>query len=371
MTRLLAPGDPAPWFHAPALDGNPRYAFHTVAGRWTLMLFTGSAAHDGSIAAIAEVARNRELFDDSQACFFGVTVDPADAAERRIAQALPGIRWLLDYDRAVSTSFGAIRTGDIGVSYVPHWLLLDPMLRVQAVAALTDGARIIAALRQCLAAPITATSAPVLIVPNILPPDLCQRLIALYDGDGGAESGFMREENGITVERVDHSHKRRSDYTIDDPALVTELKQRLSRTLRPMIQRAFQFESKRIERFIVACYDATTGGYFRPHRDNTTKGTAHRKFACTINLNSGDYEGGDLTFPEFGPATYRAPSGGAVVFSCSLLHEALPVTRGRRYAFLPFLYDDEGARMRERNLAHVAPELQSYRSGLPAEADPF
>jgi len=38
-----------------------------------------------------------------------------------------------------------------------------------------------------------------------------------------------------------------------------------------------------------------------------------------------------------------------VVFSCSLLHEARPVTAGRRYALLPFLYDDAAARVREAN----------------------
>ena len=43
------------------------------------------------------------------------------------------------------------------------------------------------------------------------------------------------------------------------------------------------------------------------------------------------------------------PTGGAVVFSCSLLHEATPVTRGKRYAYLPFLYDEEGARIRQEN----------------------
>ena len=63
----------------------------------------------------------------------------------------------------------------------------------------------------------------------------------------------------------------------------------------------------------------------------------------TINLNADDYEGGDLRFPEYGPRTYRAPTGGAIVFSCSLLHEATPVTKGRRFAFLPFLYDEDGA----------------------------
>jgi hypothetical protein len=41
------------------------------------------------------------------------------------------------------------------------------------------------------------------------------------------------------------------------------------------------------------------------------------------------------------------------VLSCPLLHEATPVTRGRRYAFLPFLYDEEAAKVRQANLGHV------------------
>jgi hypothetical protein len=212
--------------------------------------------------------------------------------------------------------------------------------------------------------------APVLIAPRILPPVLCRRLIDLYERQGGEESGFMREIGGITTAIVDHGHKRRTDCAIGDEELITALKSCMFHLLRPLVQRAFQFEATRIERWIVACYDGGTGGYFRPHRDNTTKGTAHRKFAVTINLNAEEYEGGDLCFPEFGPQTYRAPTGGAVVFSCSLLHEARPVTRGRRYAFLPFLYDDAGARLRESNLAYVAPELQTYRSGLPSEEPP-
>lgn len=96
-------------------------------------------------------------------------------------------------------------------------------------------------------------------------------------------------------------------------------------------------------------YDGGSGGFFRPHRDNTTLGTAHRRFACTINLNTQAYAGGDLRFPEFGPRTYRAPTGGAVVFSCAMLHEATPVTAGTRYAFLPFFYDEQAARQREQN----------------------
>ena len=47
----------------------------------------------------------------------------------------------------------------------------------------------------------------------------------------------------------------------------------------------------RIERYIIACYDAATGGHFAAHRDNTTPGTAHWRFAVTINLND-DFVGG-------------------------------------------------------------------------------
>ena len=73
----------------------------------------------------------------------------------------------------------------------------------------------------------------------------------------------------------------------------------------------------------------------------------------TINLNAEDFSGGGLRFPEFGPTEYRAPTGGAVVFSCSLLHQAMPVTAGRRYAFLPFLYDEAAAKIREENLKFI------------------
>jgi predicted 2-oxoglutarate/Fe(II)-dependent dioxygenase YbiX len=128
------------------------------------------------------------------------------------------------------------------------------------------------------------------------------------------------------------------------------------------MMRAFHYQPTRIERWMVGCYDSATGGFFRPHRDNTTAATAHRVFACTINLNAEDYEGGDLRFPEYGARSYRAPTGGAVIFSCSLLHEALPVTRGRRYALLPFFYDDAKAELRERNQIYLADNPDSHNA---------
>ncbi len=66
---------------------------------------------------------------------------------------------------------------------------------------------------------------------------------------------------------------------------------------------------------------------------------AFRQFAVSLNLNTGEYEGGDLEFPEFDNDLYSPPAGGAVVFSASLLHAAKPVTRGKRYVLLTFLHD--------------------------------
>ena len=49
------------------------------------------------------------------------------------------------------------------------------------------------------------------------------------------------------------------------------------------------------------------------------------------------------------------------MFSCPLLHAVSTVTRGRRYAFLPFLYDEAGAKIREQNNAFLA-EGGGYRA---------
>jgi predicted 2-oxoglutarate/Fe(II)-dependent dioxygenase YbiX len=36
-----------------------------------------------------------------------------------------------------------------------------------------------------------------------------------------------------------------------------------------------------------------------------------------------------------------------VVFPCAILHAVARVTKGKRYAFLPFVYDETGKRIRE------------------------
>jgi predicted 2-oxoglutarate/Fe(II)-dependent dioxygenase YbiX len=128
--------------------------------------------------------------------------------------------------------------------------------------------------------------------------------------------------------------------------------------------KAYQYKATAIERYLVGCYRAEDGGHFAPHRDNTTKGTAHRRFAASVNLNS-DFDGGEVSFPEYGPRGFKPPPGGAVVFSCSLLHSVSSVKRGRRYAFLPFIYDDDAAKIRAANNQFLGEDVGTSSQGAP------
>ncbi len=195
--------------------------------------------------------------------------------------------------------------------------------------------------------------APVLMVPGLFPPALCAALIERYDAEGGEASGFMVNQAGRTVARHDPAHKVRRDHVLRDPALVGAVRQRIIDRVVPAIRQAYAFEVTRKERYLVACYRADEGGHFRAHRDNTTPGTAHRRFAVSVNLND-DFEGGGLSFPEFSERRFRPEAGSGLIFSCSLLHQADRVTAGRRYVYLPFLYDEAAADLRQRNLAQEA-----------------
>jgi predicted 2-oxoglutarate/Fe(II)-dependent dioxygenase YbiX/peroxiredoxin len=348
---MFRPGDPAPWFHAPSTV-NPVYHFDTAAGRYIVLSFLGSSAHPGSRPFLDVIERQRKLFNVTDFCFFGVSTDPEDEHLGRLKFEWPGFIYFWDNDLAVSRLFRV--ASEDGSQYERQTIVLDPMLRVLTVFPFDDDgeqhARQVLEYLRTLPLVETLTGfAPVLLVPRVFEREFCRELIALYEKDGGYESGFMRERDGRTVGVYDHAQKRRRDHDITDQTVIKAAQARMYRRLTPEIKKAFQFNPTRIERHIVACYDGSEGGHFRAHRDNTTKGTAHRRFAVTINLNEEEFEGGELRFPEFGPRTYRAPTGGAVVFSCSLLHTALPVTRGKRYAFLPFLYDEEAATVRQMN----------------------
>lgn len=353
-SRPLRFGEALPFAHAKS-NRNKHFALGSLAGRFVLICAIKDIEAAAARAALAAIPREPQDERNSVCAVFAAGQNSAEL------EALTAARLVFN-DAEVAERCGLFDAREPA----GRWILLDPMLRVLAIWRLEDAE---AALRLFDGAPTPeqhagAATAPVLVAPNVFEPEFCAHLIEHYRARGAEPSGITQQDaTGRTFVALDDAFKRRRDVLIDDAPLREAIMQRIYWRLAPLIERAFMWRPTRMERYLIACYDAENGGFFRPHRDNTTHGTAHRRFAVTINLNTGEYDGGDLRFPEFGSRTYRAPTGGAVVFSCSLLHEATPVTKGERFAFLPFLYDDAAAKIREANNKYLDESLQQYRDG--------
>ena len=353
----LLPGDPAPAFEA-RTGGHPAFPFHAVAGRPVILSFLGTLRAPAAVAANWHIlSRYRAWFDDKKACFFGVCINEADERDGLLQDQMPGVRYIRDFDLAVSKRYRVAGEGG-GEGYLATTFILDRKMKLHAAIPIDDLEhnaefdRVIAGLMN----QIDADAAPILQVPRVFEPELCNRLIEQYPADGGKPSGFAEDVGRKTVEVLDSKRKRRRDFLVADCALQDIIRERLHRRLLPAIHQAFQFQVTRIERYLVAQYDAQDGGFFAAHRDNVTLATAHRRFAVTINLND-EFDGGELVFPEFGSGVYRVPAGGAIVFSCSLMHEAMPVRRGSRFAFLPFLHDEAAESIRLQHQGFLSSEV--------------
>jgi len=366
---LLEIGDPAPWFSIPSTN-NPLFHFSTVAGRRVVLFFFASAAFEQIQVILKSFQELSEEFQSLQVARFGVSVDPADKEQNRPTTIAPSFIFFWDLDKTVSQQYGVFRdveqNGVAGVHYTPQTFVLNENLQIinilpmgepqQHAQQVLDFLKTLAPIEEARAA---TRHAPVLVIPNVLDKASCRSLIDMYKANGGGPSGFMRQVDGKTVGLYDETFKKRRDFIIEDPQLKQPLNTIIGRRVRPEVEKAFQFTITRFERYLVGCYDAQSGGYFRPHRDNTSKATLHRRFAMTLNLNVGEYTGGFLRFPEYAPHGYKGDSGTAIIFSCSLLHEATPVISGQRFALLSFFYGNEDAVVRQANFKYLADALDS------------
>jgi 2OG-Fe(II) oxygenase superfamily len=181
---------------------------------------------------------------------------------------------------------------------------------------------------------LVQAKAPVLLLDRVIDRDLCRALIDYWRSNDKVSNTVGSLQGNV----VNGDVKRRHDVQLADRGLFVELRDCLVRRVAPAIRQAFHIGITVIEAPIIGCYEAADGGRFDRHRDNTSSYTAHRQFALSLNLNAdGEYEGGELRFPEFGRELYRPIAGGALIFSSSLLHEVVPVRRGRRFGVFTFL----------------------------------
>ncbi len=358
MTKTLTTGDLVPWFDAQTL-ANTTHNLSVMAGRWVVLFFAHDLADETVTRTLADiiVTLGRAFTDDHMVCYAVLTAPtPMDA--QLAAASHRGLGFIKDYDGAITRQCGA--------DAAPKLMVIDPMLRVERVFAL--GGQGAGAPEICgYLAKLPKTDdfagvplvAPVLVIPHVFEPEFCEELIKLYQENGGKDSGFMLDKDGKTMTVIDHSMKQRQDFVLYDPVIRSEIRKRITRRVVPMMERFFQYRPTRMDRYLVSCYDSETGGHFSRHRDNVNVGARHRVFAASFNLNA-DYEGCKIFFPEFGQKQYAAPHGGAVVFSTGALHQVTPVTKGKRYAFVPFFYGEAEAALRLQNNAHLHDDEGRY-----------
>ncbi|HVG52072.1 MAG TPA: 2OG-Fe(II) oxygenase [Xanthobacteraceae bacterium] len=343
-------GDPVPWFSAKTITG-ASVELQINAGRWIVLAFFGAMNSERAVAELGALLQSHSLFVEDRLMVFVVLTEPSPDEDVLKSFTSPAFSFIADFDRSLTRLYGALGA--------PRTFVVDPMLRTIADIAWdhTDGhaatvAKLLTELPDVDRAAGVPITAPALIVPRVFEFPFCEMLVNFYEDIGGAESGFLLDRNGKTKTVVDHRYKCRHDLAIVEPNLRDAIRDRIVRRLVPEIARFFQFKATRMDRYMVSCYDSATGGHFSRHRDNVNAGARHRRFAASINLNS-DYEGSDLIFPEFGRRIYKAPVGGAIVFSCGALHQVTPVTRGKRYAFVPFFYGEADAALRMASNAHL------------------
>lgn len=352
----LTVGDRAPWFTPSSTTAQPGTQDFLMGGYRAVLFFFGSARNPQVKAVLSGFCAAKSRFEQLGIHFFGVSIDPND---RLLEQEVPPsqyFHWLWDASGEISIRYKLCQLGQAGqgITYDPTTFVLDENLRIlnlfpleTHIAHTQQVLSYLETLPQPRPSRLIKQQAPILLIPNVFPAAFCQHLIQQYEADGGTESGFMKQEAEKTVVVLDPKVKRRRDWLLKDPQLIEQVNTFLSRRVVPEVERAYHFRITYFERYVVACYEATNQGFFQAHRDNTAMGNAHRRFAMSLNLNTG-YEGGCLRFPEYGPDLYAPDAQGAAVFSCSLLHEATPVTAGKRFVLLSFFYGDEDAKLRQQ-----------------------
>jgi predicted 2-oxoglutarate/Fe(II)-dependent dioxygenase YbiX len=132
--------------------------------------------------------------------------------------------------------------------------------------------------------------------------------------------------------------KRRRDHTLAPSPLEQRVRGLLEARVFPEVEKGLQRAVALAEALRVGAYRAQDRGFFAAHRDDANAATGRRRFALAVNLNTGSYEGGRLTFPEYEDAM-DVPRGCAVVYSVALLHAVSEVTHGARLALVGFLGD--------------------------------
>jgi predicted 2-oxoglutarate/Fe(II)-dependent dioxygenase YbiX len=345
----IAAGEIAPATHGVTFDG-AFYSFIAQAGRPAAVLLIGALSASLARPLVAAFQRRAGEFAALEADIVALIDLQSPQAPEFGAFASSGLTTIF-CESEVLRPWGSL--GD-----EPAVIVVDRGMRTADIIDSADPAAAAeAALARVGTLPVEAARdivlpAPVLLIPDILSRAFCRELIDHFETSPYTRGGMAsRDEGGALAHKIDEAKKRRHDLALgrQNPFL-GRIYAAFARTCVPEIKKAFGVDVRHTDRILIARYD-DDGGFFLRHRDNMAPGVEFRQFALSVNLNS-EYEGGQLLFPEYNSHRYKPGAGAGIIFSCSLLHEAARVVKGRRYVLLTFLHD---AASQARRLANPQP----------------
>lgn len=189
----------------------------------------------------------------------------------------------------------------------------------------------------------------ILVVRNLLAQSLNNYISSLADG-----GSFEASKVGS---RVDPVQKIREDFFLskeDCAPLDTALMQGIA----PIVKSEFDIELCYRERWKVGFYDGDTKGHYNPHTDIQGK-MDHRQLSMVIAMSDpGDYEGGELVFPEL-DQSFKPEKGTALIFPSRMIHGVNAVSAGQRYTLLSFMFDAKSGLDSGRDMSNYEPLLSS------------
>jgi predicted 2-oxoglutarate/Fe(II)-dependent dioxygenase YbiX len=338
----LRPGDRVPDFALPGLDGKHRKFVWSFTGAPVALVAVDDLGNldAGQFSGLIDVCKNASVVPVVVA---GNTVANAAAPWSKLGGTAEAPLLLCDPDRKF---LGALLAqGGIGLAPAGalrmRVIVLDPNQRVAATfdsRTLPAAAEAMDGLARSVRSDggrellLQTPMAPVLVLPRVFEPDFCTQLVRLWGKGDHKDSGVSSRYGNVNMDHL----KRTEDYTIVEPMMLKAVSDRLAYRIGPELTKVFAFDRQfTFDSHVVLSYSADGKHFFGAHRDNGAPTTADRAFAVSLNLND-DYDGGELVFPEYAGVRVSPPAGAAAVFSCSLLHQVLPVTRGRRFVLTTF-----------------------------------
>ncbi len=316
-----------------------------VSGQHLLLAFLGEPGSEHAAQLLQALTELETAFEAANVTVIAVSAN-ADAKHNNALKRANNFPWPIASDP--SGAFFALYGLHKGSDTANRLVWVTPYRQIRMWFDFEGGAgaaldTIMDALNSSRAAQEAQWSpphAPILVVPGVLSPEECGKLVESVV----TETPFMVRQpqpgevpGNYRVPVYDHYRQDRIDLIIKDPNTLKLLDERIFGRVTPMIKKAFAFDVQRREDLHIARYFGAREGFEMGHRDNTDAPGAHRKFALSISLND-DYEGGGIAFKEFSPKGYRVPAGSAMVFSSSLLHEVQETTEGVRYNLISHFF---------------------------------